>query len=223
MKIISTHLDRLMKSPFCGEAWVGITPEIFASRLDPCPEKVEDFWKKSLRRSDLKTICQNREIQVLSAYVAVMAWGGQGRGHPQTTWNQRFAIEKKLNKIKSQSPDREEAFSMFIGEGRIRGLGPSYFTKLLYFFNKNPMYIMDLWTSLSVNLLTGTQVVPVSSHYIHSRVTPAQYSQFCEVVDEIARRTGYPPDQIEMRMFDGANPNSESWRNFVKSYYKINV
>lgn len=221
LKIDESQFERLRAAPSPGETWIGFTAERFSERLRPSPDAIQGYWDRHLSRSDLRKLCRDPEIPVVSAYVAVMAWGGQGRGNDRTSWQHRDRIEPGLERLRSEPLGRADAFRLFHGEGKVAGLGPSYFTKILHFFSHEPMWIMDLWTSLSVNLLFGERVVPVYGEAIGSSAGPHHYERFCTAVEIISGRLGCSPDEAEMRMFDGRNLSPNSWRKHVSANYRI--
>jgi hypothetical protein len=87
----------------------------------------------------------------------IFAWGGMG------VRNARLAL-REWEKWKEPCLDLVggggaiEAYEHFNGLHRskiIKGLGPAYYTKLIYFLGKGDGLIMDQWTSRSTNLLFG--------------------------------------------------------------------
>jgi len=89
-----------------------------------------------------------------------MAWGAQGTfqtvANAREAWAHRDAIATKLLKLRSDKLTRAGAYNLFAGTNALPGLGPAYFTKLLFFFSPTKSnYIMDQWTTKSMMLLTG--------------------------------------------------------------------
>lgn len=94
-----------------------------------------------LTRQDVRTICQNTANNVLFGYVCAMAWGGQTRGHPARAWRHRAQISNVLMRLRAGGLARRDAYRLFLGAGNIPGLGPAYFTKLIYFFSPDPNFL----------------------------------------------------------------------------------
>ncbi len=120
-----------------------------------------------------------------------MAWGGQGAGKSKRfaaeAWRSREQIAEHLTKLRAGNLSRTKAYELFLDDGNIRGLGPAYFTKLLYFFSPTcDFYIMDQWTAKSVNLLNSRHIVLMSGHAVSGLNTGANYVNYCNEVETIA-------------------------------------
>lgn len=111
--------------------------------------------------------CLNRGIvfsafeeDLYKGFVYAMLWGGLGVG--QGVWRNlttamsfsKDTITEKLKRVKSLLDDgnlKEAFISMHRGNNKIKGIGPSYFTKILYFMyskdRKAELYplIYDKW------------------------------------------------------------------------------
>ena len=126
-------------------------------------EGLPDLPDQMLDRAEVREICQNPEYPVLYGYICAMAWGGQGAGgrgrYVVDSWNARNLIISRLENLRANNLNRRDAYNLFLNDNRVPGLGPAYFTKLLYFFSPEPTYyIMDQHTARSVNLLTGIRI-----------------------------------------------------------------
>lgn len=83
-----------------------------------------------------------------------------------------------LNLLRTGGLSRCEAYRLFLGTGAIPGIGPAFFTKLIYFFSPTPdFYILDQWTAKSVNLLTGNWVVKMSGDTVFNGFHQRQRTQ----------------------------------------------
>ena len=153
-----------------------------------------------------------------------MAWGMQGAGpmnaHAQTAWDHHADIAARLQTLRAGGLSREEAYQVF-ADDPIPCLGPSYFTKLVYFFSPGeaPLgYIMDQWTGKSVNLITGHHVVRMYGDAPSASNTGENFDCYCKVVDLIAAHCHCSGEQIEQRLF---STNAQyrrtrgAWRNHV--------
>lgn len=154
-----------------------------------------------------------------------MAWGDQGKGpaggkYLKLAWEQRDKIEKHLSLLRAEQMSRKDAYNLFCGAGNIDGLGPSYFTKLLYFFNRAPdCYIMDQWTGKSINLLTGEHLVRINDKSPTRDNKSGNYQAFCEEIDMLAELLKQDSDLIEQRLM---SEEGEEWRMHVKTHYPYN-
>lgn len=97
-----------------------------------------------LTRRTLRSICIDAAVDVLHAYVCVMAWGrqdtvpgGKGPSNVRESWAARERLAVILQQLRQGGLSRGESYRLFLEAGAVPGLGPSFFTKLLYFFGQN--------------------------------------------------------------------------------------
>jgi len=152
-----------------------------------------------------------------------MAWGFQGRGpgnaYPKKAWGKRAQFQDRLKNLRGmRNSKRCEAYNLFAGKNRVPGLGPAYFTKLLYFFGSGNHYVMDQWTVKSVCLLTGRKIVKNSGGHPSKDNTGFNYNLFCRVVDDLAQKFGSTGDVIEQKLFSIGSIKKKPrgvWRQYV--------
>lgn len=180
-----------------------------------------------LTRQTVYSICQDPKIPVLFGYICVMAWGSQGsnsggKTHVQNAWKNRTLIQNQLNKLR-KGMSRKDAYNLFLCNP-ISGLGPSYVTKLLFFFNSSPgCYIMDQWTAKSVILLTNSKIVKMSGSIPSQSNKAGNYQAFCEEVDHIAGLLGIIGDIAEERLYSQGGRPSMPWRAYVRKNYNYPI
>lgn len=123
------------------------------------------FYEKSLNQSlelkiTRKELLDTEFVDKLTneeLAIAILSWGGMNREHGKSL----FKHNEWLNLIGKMRGDeiqtREEAYELFKNlrkNKKLKGMRPAYFTKLICFVNpKLKGYIMDQWTSKSINLL----------------------------------------------------------------------
>lgn len=82
------------------------------------------------------------EEDLYKGFVYAMLWGGLGAGqgswgnlvYPMTTpVNEMTEKLSRVNSLLAENNIKEAFVSMLRGENKIKGIGPSYFTKILYF------------------------------------------------------------------------------------------
>jgi hypothetical protein len=201
----------------------GSIPATWAKRLDLNYPEISDLPDQLLDRRQVRTICIDGDRHVLFGYACAMAWGGQGtynRKHSKGPWDDRERLIDHLTRLRSGTLGRSDSYNLFRNEGRVYGLGPSFFTKLLYFFSPNPSsYIMDQWTAKSVNLLTGRCVVKMDGDIPSNRNTGDDYTAFCSEIDLMAAEMKFDGDKVEELLFskgkEKGRPRGE-WRNYVR-------
>lgn len=127
-----------------------------------------------LRRDRVGEICRDESVDPVVAYCFAMAWGGQWQASSYGSFVDSLSDIKRLRGnlvilrvLKAGAPGRStprmEAFDLFASKSPIKGLGISYFTKLLYFFlpRNIPAYVLDNWTAKSVSKLAEHADLPI--------------------------------------------------------------
>ena len=99
--------------------------------------------------------------------IAILSWGGMNREHGKSLFQNKEWLEL-FEKIRSNKiTTREEAYALFTAlrkSKKLKGMGPAYFTKLICFVNPNLKgFIMDPWTSKSINLLFENKIVALTN------------------------------------------------------------
>lgn len=202
------HWDMFQSIPFIPQDTFGKAPVSWAktNRIDlefdgyVLPNNV-------LTRQEVRKLCQDKSMPVLFGYVCAMAWGLQGSGPGgsrtvERAWSARRTIEKLLIEIRTSSLTRAQAYALF-ERNPVPGIGPAYFTKLIYFFLPSyPIgYIMDQWTAKSINLLADRKIVRMVGDSPTRANSSENYEAFCQIVDILAKKVGCTGDEFEQRLF----------------------
>ena len=226
-------LDRCRKSNQ-ETRWLGRIPKNWCKRVlsvlnegdrprDEIVSRLEIVGKSRLTRDELRRICRDASENVLVAYICAMAWGAQHARHARTAWACRKDLIPKLNTLRSKNLPRMEAYNLFAGEDGIQGLGPAYFTKLLFFFSpSNTNYIMDQWTAKWMILLTGERLVEMSMvpHGGPTRANSGRhYQAFCEAIDCLAAKLHLSGEKTEELIFSAGGRNAGCWRRHVREHW----
>lgn len=195
----------LVEAGFQPQEAIGEVPMVWAQSMHL--DHPYELPNRLLNRTEVRAICRSEKHDVLYGYLCAMAWGGQGirfARHAQTAWANRHEIESKLKKMKTEKMCLQEAYDLFCGQGKIPGLGPAYFTKLLYFFCPEPvnMYILDQWTTKSVLLLTGAHIIRHTNLGPTRWNTGENYELFCRVIEHlITPLNANSGEEVEQRIF----------------------
>jgi hypothetical protein len=235
----ANHLSKFLEFNF-QQGPVGVAPYEWAhtylkghTSQQPLKALLSNLPKQKLNRNEVYQICAS-EIDVLFGYLCVMAWGNQGKPgprHPSEAWESSYAISKLLSEIRRGLP-RAVAYNCFTTKGgsKFKGLGPSFFTKLIAFFSKDKnAYIMDQWTARSINLLMGSEIVQLTSgRYVSQTNTGMNYEAFCVAVEKLTEicnlKNPYGPvqsaEEIEARLFSegGKGDKAQPWRVYVRDH-----
>jgi len=236
------HLSRFVSSQagYNSQQMVGEAPLNWLLRAEALSRDLPDYCalaavesaltsvgagRRPLTRDEVSSVCRAPANPPLLGYVCAMAWGGQ-RFHVQKSLANWRELEERCLLLRGGKMTRHHAFDLFSGDHRVSGLGPSYFTKLLYFFSSKESYcyIMDQWTAKSMILLTGNpRLVRISRKSLSSSNTGADYETFCCAVDALAqypglRGYGVSRDDIEERLFSvgGKDSRAGDWRQYVR-------
>lgn len=131
-----------------------------------------------------------------------------------------------------------DAFAILRTQGDLPGMGPAYFTKLIFFLmprerSKAPAgYIMDQWTACSVNLLLNDPSAirtdamyswagpeKLGSQYVVSDHNGAdQYERFCQGIEALAADLRLSPEATELLLLSEGGRNPHPWRGYIKQH-----
>jgi hypothetical protein len=226
------HFDVLASIRGDGCEWTaGRVPCEWAKHVGLHERIVTQLPDIKICRANLLDFCKDVSCEV--AVAAIFAWGGMKVSHGRRV-SSVFVWERLIDigsKLKSGDVCRKSAYEMlwlFRAQNRGCGLGPAYFTKLIYFLNpRHNGYIMDQWTSLSVNLLfnrQGSPIVDLSTSTYRGRRTdtvsdknsPDSYVRFCLCIEELARELQtQTPSEAEEWIFSKGGRYPAPWRAHV--------
>ena len=192
------------------------------------------------RGAVLKLVAAKREdVDTKTACAAVMQWGGMRKGGREEFFD--MAKEGWLEVaegIRAGSINRKDAYDAFADlrrDGKLKWVGPAYFTKLIYFLTPRkkiaPAYIMDQWVGCSINLLLDNEgvVMKISPSFktqpdaqnrsftVSDKNAGENYEEFCKAADELGEVVGRKPDEIDIALFSkgGRKREKEKWRKYV--------
>jgi len=147
----------------------------------------------------VETVSTFEVIFVIFAWGATNHWAGVTKSPKKILSSLSKSLLNSLSKLRNSNIDCAKSFDRFLGNGlnlKIESLGPSYFTKLLFFFDvSNTCFIMDKYTKDSFYKLTGKKI----------KDTPEDYCMFNEFVSNIAKDLNISGSNAEYRLF--------SWRD----------
>ena len=232
MELVRKHYDalKLMEQtdqPVVGGKLLSYAHSVAGGRSDCQFEQLPD---KAVDREFLFDMAASDEANTLTCCVAIFAWGGMRRDHARTVLGTANKWLPIADAIRKQSIGRCDAYSQFMQARQSKnlpGMGPAFFTKLIYFLGRNSNsrgYIMDQWTALSANLLTGRKMVDMQILKGAARVSDNNssdvYNEFCIFIEILAQELNESPDQAEIRIFSigGRGEKKGKWRTYLKKY-----
>lgn len=223
------HYNTFAGISFQQQGTLGKAPSQWVTDLDlqGVPD-VAQLPQKPLDRAGVRAICRDLNKPVLFGYVCAMCWGWQEKGPRGAKgvtdpWREKDRIAKHLEILRAGNLTRSEAYNLFSKGGKVKGLGPSYFTKLLFFFSPaDNFWIMDQWTGKSINLLTGEMVVRFAGSSPSDRNKGGNYQAYCEEVDALAKLLSTNGNEIEQRLMSKGKPNPWPWRKHLLEHTEYN-
>lgn len=214
---------------------IGDIPQDYLARLNELCN-LNLVWPRNhqqgkLDRSQLRALCRDLDVHVLIVYAAVMAWGGRGL----MSRNYRLSLQQKsldtlvsaLTTLRNGNNSRKESFQIFqVAAEEIKGLGISFYTKLLFFLRRDyDAYILDQFTAKSAQLLFNPPPVRLTSQdYPLPGTTPNEYEDFCSKIEELSSdiqqtNANWTSEKVEQAMFD---IRGGIWRKYLKTHFRKN-
>lgn len=226
MPFVKAHLDFFVQhlaEATAEEQWPGDNIKDWWNHVEPKLKQCSKINPPNhkMTRNQLKQLCHaNSRASDLECAVAVMAWGKQNRKNGIMLFKRFAEIEPIIGDMRSGNIKYPKAYERFhdIWQKPPRlGMGAAYFTKLIFFCEPSHKgYIMDQWTSKSVNLLTGKDVVYLRiDGYVNKKNTVKNYQCFCEYIEKLASKLGTSGEKVEMAMFSKGGSNKWPWRQYV--------
>ena len=232
LKVHEGHLDFLRecfkKPPAQGK--VGSRPDRYLRELNKIRGTAHSFpgsisSRAKLDRAAVQRVARDPKIDPLVAYAAAMAWGGRNFS------NYRYSLESKsgenlikiLSVLRVSNSNRQQDFKRTQKAcDSIKGLGISFYTKLLYFFRPaSDAYILDQWTAKSAILLFPDCPIKLTYSGMPSPVTkPEDFAWFCRALECLGERIHdgktWSGEEVEQAVFD--RPKGK-WREYVRAHF----
>ena len=153
-------------------AWVGKSTRAWLTSVqkgqgaDIINANPQEFCAKALDRGQLsEKIARSRDNPtdkiIRDLVIDILAWGEMGPNSARAAlpnWDDWKAPCIEL----AQGCDAGDAYDQFHSlqrANKLPGMGPAYYTKLIYFLGKGDGLVMDQWTSRSINLLFGKEII----------------------------------------------------------------
>jgi len=214
----NNHLEKFRECSEEEHKWVGLN--ILDWWESVFPGEATSLPPKAVTRGELKALCADPSFSDQETLAAVMAWGGMRRNHGRELHPNLGKICKVVGTLRSGKLSRQEAFSEFLKHrlnGNLRGMSAAYFTKLIFFCSpQHDGYIMDQWTSKSVNLIKNEKLVHLTyAGHVSDKNDASTYCQFCEFIEDLSQEQGWTPEETEVRLFSYGGKNKGKWRAHV--------
>lgn len=175
-----------------------------------------------LSRPFLKQIGMIDTVSDRDVLWSILSWGGM-----RIDAGKRLAVHESrwveiIGKLRRTGLSRRESYRICfeaVRDIKSGGIGPAYFTKLIFFANpKHDGYIMDQWTSRSVNfLIDGSPIVKMRTrNHVDPRNNEASYEQFCCAVEALSMLLiKKSPEETEQCLFSTGGRSPHPWRRYL--------
>jgi hypothetical protein len=229
-----------------------IEPKISSLQI---PEDVlKSFNYKKISRQELSDLKGSNFRKI----IAILAWGGMREKHfiacisgmshgnfKKDKNNNRYVVENLEGKDHGNIHDIERVVDKITNDKYVsradiyndffkldlKGCGPAYFTKIMFFFSKKfDCFIMDQWTSRSINLLLGKNLIKLDNRVTVNKKkyndgqgnTGDVYEKFCNSVEILCNEINktsrtIKPEETEQLIFSrgGGLQKKAFWRGYL--------
>lgn len=219
------HVEKFIDLSQSSNSWYGCDVQKWYETVTG--KKLLHLPKATLDMSELKKMCRRRSGKSnFECLVSVMAWSNQRASNAEQLFNNSQSmnyVEKIIGDIrKGMSPlYAYETFHRARRKNKIAGLGISFYTRLIFFCDPNNKgYVLDQWTSKTVNLLVGYKMIRIAQNgFVTDANKSVDYNNFCLALDELARLVDWPPQKFELSLFASGGTCPWAWRQYVKKHY----
>ncbi|HFI2159452.1 TPA: hypothetical protein ACIDX1_000064 [Pseudomonas aeruginosa] len=218
--------------------WTGLAPYPWAESVHTGLGSHCGLPTTPLTRTSLRALWANPSVSVEACFLSTMAWGGMRRGNGRQAWAARADWIPICQAVRAGNHSRATgyaAFSALRASGRLPGMGPAYFTKILFFADpRADAYILDQWTTRSIHLLTAQGQYPsLRKDYatakraallasptilrltVDDSVSVSDYLDYCSRIEDIGRILNMHPHAVEERLFSSGGKKPHPWRAYV--------
>jgi len=195
---------------------------------------------RRIGRDEIFQIAQDQNVSTMDVAAAALCWGGMHMRYHKGFFEAADCGWKTIAQgIRDGELSRDKAYEGFRKlreNGHMPGVGPAFFTKLIYFLGRKngsadhlQGYIVDQWTASSINLLTGKPIIHLNvlmtpgkqgnpSRYVFGvsdANSAAAYEKFCFIFDKLISMCKHSADEI-----DHALQRPGTWRDYVSTHRK---
>jgi len=197
-----------------GTAWVRL--------MQPHAELHPLIARRSVSRQDVLDLASGQQSQT-ATFVAVMAWGygnsGLGIANTcQATADRQLGPNLSACTLRPENGNITQAYDAL---SDIKGLGPTFLTKVLYFFGgvegDFPL-ILDSCVLRSLAALYGTLIDRYASISYETIYDSAGYLNYVGVMHDWARALNVKADDIEYFLWRSAKGQTELFAHARHSY-----
>jgi hypothetical protein len=181
-----------------------------------------EFSHQKMTRSFLKQSSEDKRVTDRDLLWGILAWGKMRRDAARRFAQYEDSWIKVIRSLRSENLSRMDSYSLCaetVAKNPAGGIGPAYYTKLIFFANpRHDGYIMDQWTSRSVNLLVseGPIVAMRTSNHVSPQNNAETYETYCRIVETLSKvLVDKNPEETELCLFSTGGRTMASWRRYV--------
>jgi hypothetical protein len=209
--------------------YTGTLPHTWYGKIQECdsfeyPKRFKITGEEKFTREGLRRFLKEKGISNKQALIAILAWGNCKIANGKTLFEKSNddEIDDFIKSIKSSKiKTREQAFDFFIRTkkaGKLKGLGVSFFTKVLWFLRPDLKgYILDQFTAKSVNLIHKNTIRMTNDGHVNQNIKAFEYECYCISIENIAKEIKQTPEITEEILFGGDYPE---WRKIINQKTK---
>ena len=176
---------------------------------------IQDFEDKEITRQNVidayKEYYTDSSKGFMKAFLLTMVWGFADTGYGTHRTNNYISSDENRVKIKNaldyiNSDDKDNLKRAFEGLKKIKGLGVSYLTKILYFATRaknqdNYALIFDFRVAVSlIKLSTPIEIFEILNIGPSSKFI--DYQNFNSLIHKLAMDNNVEAEQLEMYLFN---------------------
>lgn len=194
------------KNTHLTSTWVGRSARDWFFTTTGYAEKSKVYSDLSLNRTSLRDyILSEKNNNTASAnlydiVVNILAWGEMSYVNGRKAlpcWENWKPICQGLLSGELNNIDAYDAFFDAHHSGEMSGIGPAYYTKLIFFLGNGEGLIMDQWTSKSINLIHEENIIKLTNGYVSKFADSEMYKKYVQSVAELSERLGFSGSKID--------------------------
>lgn len=214
-------------------------------KMIPVGDVLSAFQDEMSKREAIFSIVKT-ENDIEKICDQILAWGGM-RGVNKRSLksqgdNQWLDVADEIKAGKFDRATAYKSFSKLHNDGKLKGMGPAYFTKLIYFLMPDNSdaprgYIMDQWVGCAINILNQKDIVfmdsassnrwtktgqlkPSDDYQVCNVNTFENYESFCRQIEMLSDEISHKPDFTERLLMSKGGQKPLEWRVYIKENRK---
>lgn len=214
------HLEAFQTMAMVGK-WKEQEPAAWVESVG-IPALSSTFSQQTMTREFLKQSSSDKRVTDRDLLWGILSWGKMRRDAARRLEKYEDSWIKVIRSLRSENLTRMDSYSLCaetVAENPSGGIGPAYYTKLIFFANpRHDGYIMDQWTSRSVNLLvSGYPIVAMrTSNHVSPQNSAETYETYCRIVETLSTLLiDKNPEETELCLFSTGGRSLASWRRYV--------